>query len=109
MLPEDVRLMRYVNGAGRSWRPRSSVKRADRTASGRPLPGFSTFAIAAMPENTTMTAETNVTTEATATPEGTETMTTGPTVAATTTPAAPLVYAPFLAPLAFLLWARRRH
>ncbi|KLK87968.1 hypothetical protein SZ63_08225 [Methanoculleus sediminis] len=108
MLPEDVRLMRYVNGG---WQILETEVVGEENGLYRfraTTAGFSTFAIAAMPENVTVTTETNVTTEATATPEGTETMTTEPTVAATTTPAAPLVYAPLLAPLAFLLWARKR-
>jgi PGF-pre-PGF domain-containing protein len=108
MLPEDVRLMRYVNGGWQILETEVVGEESGKYRFRATTPGFSTFAIAAMPENVTMTTETNVTTEATATPEGTETMTTAPTVAATTTPAAPLVYAPFLAPLAFLLWARKR-
>ena len=109
MLPEDVRLMRYVNGGWQILETEVVDEENGLYRFRATTPGFSTFAIAAMPENVTVTAETNVTTEATATPEGTETMTTEPTVAATTTPAAPLVYAPFLAPLAFLLWGRKKN
>ncbi|ABN57144.1 MULTISPECIES: Ig-like domain-containing protein [Methanoculleus] len=109
MLPEDVRLMRYVDGGWQILETEVIGEENGNYHFQATTPGFSTFAIAAMPENATMTTETNVTTEATGTPEGAETMTTEPPVAATTTPAAPLVYAPFLAPLAFLLWARKNH
>ncbi|WP_197018479.1 Ig-like domain-containing protein [Methanoculleus sp. MH98A] len=108
MLPQDVRLMRYVDGGWQILETEVVGEEDGNYCFRATTPGFSTFAIAAMPENATVTTETNVTTEATGTPEGAETMTTGPTVAATTTPAAPLVYAPLLAPLAFLLWARKR-
>jgi len=109
ILPEDVRLMRYVNGGWQILETEVVGEEDGNYLFRATTPGFSTFAIAAMTENQTVTPETNVTTEATATPEVTETMTTAPTVAATTTPAAPLVYAPFLAPLAFLLWRRRKN
>ncbi|KUK60346.1 MAG: Ig domain protein, group 2 domain protein [Methanoculleus marisnigri] len=47
--------------------------------------------------------------EVTGTPEETGNVTTEPTTVPATTPAAPLVYAPLLAPLAFLLWARKKN
>ena len=52
----------------------------------------------------TITAVTNVTTGATGEPT-----TAATTVPVTTTPTTPLVYAPFLAPLAFLLWRRKNN
>ena len=112
MAPEDVRLLRYVNGG---WQILDTevIGEEDGTYLFRATtPGFSTFAIAAAPENvtttpTTTSEETNVTEEVTATPETTEGITTEPTAWPTTTPTAPLTYAPLLAPLAFFLWARR--
>ncbi|WP_292367048.1 MULTISPECIES: Ig-like domain-containing protein [unclassified Methanoculleus] len=110
MLPEDVRLMRYVDGG---WQILETEVIGEENGNYRfraTTPGFSTFAIAAMPDNLTVT--TNATNEegnVTATVTATEEMTTEATAVPTTTPAAPLVYAPFLAPLAFLLWRRRKN
>lgn len=110
MLPEDVRLMRYVNGGWQILETEVVDEENGKYRFRATTPGFSTFAIAAAPENVTVTPtatpdETNVTATVTAT----EDVTTEPTTAApTTTPAAPLVYAPLLAPLAFFLWARKR-
>ncbi len=113
MLPEDVRLMRYVDGG---WQILETEVIGEENGNYRfraTTPGFSTFAIAAMPDNVTVTTDTNATTgetNVTATVSATEDVTTEPTTAVpTTTPAAPLVYAPFLAPLAFLLWRRRKN
>jgi len=111
MTPEDVRFMRCVNGA---WQTLDTVVLGEENGLYRfraTTPGFSTFAIAAAPRDVTAQAEElNVTTEVTGTPEATGNVTTEPTEAVpATTPAAPLVYAPFLAPLAFLLWARKNH
>ena len=113
---EDVGLMHYANG---TWEPLETEVIGEEN--GRynfraTTPGFSIFAIVASPVSVTASAvEVNATTEATETPTVTETpvvtenVTTEPTTAApATTPAAPLVYAPLLAPLAFFLWARRR-
>ena len=113
---EDVGLMHYANG---TWEPLETEVIGEEN--GRynfraTTPGFSIFAIVASPVSVTASAvEVNATTEATETPTVTETpvvtenVTTEPTTAApATTPAAPLVYAPLLGPLAFFLWARRR-
>jgi PGF-pre-PGF domain-containing protein len=114
---EDVMLMRYVDGA---WQPLETEVIGEEN--GRynfraTTPGFSVFAIAAPPvsviasaEELNVTAEVTETPEVTGTPEETGNVTTEPTEAVpATTPAAPLVYAPLLAPLAFLLWAKKRH
>ncbi|MDK2890182.1 MAG: hypothetical protein PWR21_814 [Methanoculleus sp.] len=110
MLPEDVRLMRYVDGG---WQILETEVIGEENGNYRfraTTPGFSTFAIAAMPENLTVTTNaTNEEANVTATVTATEEMTTEATAVPTTTPAAPLVYAPFLAPLAFLLWRRRKN
>ncbi len=114
--PEDVRLMRYVNGAWESLETEVVGEESGKYRFRATTPGFSTFAVVASSEGVTASAEgVDVTPEPTETPDVTETpevteeVTTEPTTAAPTTPAAPLVYAPFLAPLAFLLWARRGH
>ncbi|MCK9306507.1 MAG: PGF-pre-PGF domain-containing protein, partial [Methanoculleus sp.] len=111
MTPEDVRLMRCVDGA---WQPLDTVVLGEENGKYRfraTTPGFSTFAVVAAPVSVTALAEElNVTTEVTGTPEVTGNVTTEPTEAVpATTPTAPLVYAPLLAPLAFLLWARKNH
>ncbi|MDV4343833.1 PGF-pre-PGF domain-containing protein [Methanoculleus sp. YWC-01] len=111
MLPEDVRLMRYVDG---DWQILETEVIGEENGKYRfqaTTPGFSTFAVAAMPENATVTTtatleETNATATVTPTEEVTAEQT---TAAPTTTPAAPLIYAPLLAPLAFLLWGRRKN
>ncbi|PKL56604.1 MAG: hypothetical protein CVV35_04110 [Methanomicrobiales archaeon HGW-Methanomicrobiales-6] len=114
---EDVRLMRYVDGA---WQPLETEVIGEENGNYRfqaTTSGFSTFAIAASPvdvkasaEEVNATIETTETPDVTETPEVTGNVTTEPTAAApTTTPAAPLVYAPLLAPLAFLLWGRRKN
>ena len=109
ILPEDIRLMRYVDGG---WQILTTEVIGEENGLYRfraTTPGFSTFAIAAAPENVTtpvetITAVTNVTTGATEEPT-----TAATTVPVTTTPTTPLVYAPFLAPLAFLLWRRKNN
>ena len=111
MAPEDVRLMRYVDG---DWQILETEVIGEENGKYRfqaTTPGFSTFAVAAMPENATVTTtatleETNATATVTPTEEVTAEQT---TAAPTTTPAAPLIYAPLLAPLAFLLWGRRKN
>ncbi|MCT8337482.1 PGF-pre-PGF domain-containing protein [Methanoculleus sp. Afa-1] len=112
MTPEDVRLMRYANGAWESLETEVVGEESGLYRFRAITPGFSTFAIAASPSSLAASAEEiDVTPEVTETPEETGEVTTEPTeaVPATTTPAAPLVYAPFLAPLAFLLWGRRKN
>ncbi|NLB00053.1 MAG: PGF-pre-PGF domain-containing protein, partial [Methanomicrobiales archaeon] len=107
ILPEDVRLMRYVDGG---WQILTTEVIGEENGVYRfraTTPGFSTFVIAAAPESVvtpveTITAVTNVTTSATEEPTTAVT-----TVPVTTTPTTPLVYAPFLAPLAFLFWRRK--
>ncbi|MFY9194431.1 MAG: Ig-like domain-containing protein [Methanoculleus sp.] len=114
IVPEEIRLMRYVDGAWQSL----ETEFIDEVSGGYRFraitPGFSTFAIAAAgTENVSATTEatnsptekeTNVTETVTA-----ETTTVATTAPAATTPAeAPLIYAPLLAPLAFLLWPRKR-
>jgi PGF-pre-PGF domain-containing protein len=111
MLPEDVRLMRYVDG---DWQILETEVIGEENGKYRfqaTTPGFSTFAVAAMPENATVTTTATLEeTTATATVTPTEEVTAEQTTAApTTTPAAPLIYAPLLAPLAFLLWGRRKN
>ncbi|MCK9306508.1 MAG: Ig-like domain-containing protein [Methanoculleus sp.] len=113
---EDVVLMHYVNG---TWEPLETGVIGEENGKYNfraTTPGFSTFAIAAAPVSVTASAEElNVTPEVTETPEVTGTpeetgnVTTEPTTVPATTPAAPLVYAPLLAPLAFLLWGRRKN
>ena len=106
--PEDVRLMRYVNGAWESLETEVVGEESGKYRFRATTPGFSTFAVVASSEGVTASAEgVDVTPEPTETPE----VTTEPTTAvpATTTPAAPLIYAPLLAPLAFLLWGRRKN
>ena len=111
MLPEDVRLMRYVDGGWQILDTEVIGEENGKYLFQATTPGFSTFVIAAAPVNVTITAEANATAEETnATATVTEEVTTEPTTAApATTPAAPLVYAPLLAPLAFLLWRRRKN
>ncbi len=114
IVPEEIRLMRYVDGAWQSL----ETEFIDEVSGGyrfrATTPGFSTFAIAAAG-----TENVSATTEATNSPTEketnvTETVTTETTTVATTAPAAttpaeaPLIYAPLLAPLAFLLWPRKR-
>ena len=112
MAPEDVRLMRYVDGG---WQILETEVVGEENGLYRfraTTPGFSTFAIAASPSSLTASAEEiDVTPDVTGTPGVTEEVTTEPTTAVptTTTPAAPLIYAPLLAPLAFLLWGRRKN
>ena len=112
MAPEDVRLMRHVNGG---WQILETEVIGEEDGNYRfraTTPGFSTFAIAAAPVNMTTPVETvpTVTEEMNVTTTVTTEATTEPTTAApATTPAAPLVYAPLLAPLAFFLWARKNH
>ncbi|WP_332449058.1 Ig-like domain-containing protein [Methanoculleus sp.] len=113
---EDVGLMHYVNG---TWEPLETTVIGEENGRHNfraTTPGFSTFAIVASPVSVAASAvEGNATTEVTETPTVTETpvatenVTTEPTTAVPATTSAPLVYAPFLAPLAFLLWARRKH
>ena len=107
---EDVVLMRYVDGA---WQPLETEVLGEENGKYNfraTTPGFSTFAIAASPVSVIASAEElNVTAEVTGTPEETGNVTTEPTTVPATTPAAPLVYAPLLAPLAFLLWARKKN
>ena len=117
VIPEDVRLMRYVNSVWQSLETEVIDDGGGMYRFRAITPGFSTFAIAvAGPDeyeaaagetaNTTAEEETNVTAAVT-TEEATTVATTVP---ATTTPAAPLIYAPILAPLAFLLfWQRRKN
>ncbi|MCM2466563.1 Ig-like domain-containing protein [Methanoculleus oceani] len=108
MLPQDVRLMRYVDGGWQILETEVVGEENGKYRFRATTPGFSTFAIAAMPENMTVTTTaTGEETNATATM--TEEPTTEQTTAVPTTPAAPLVYAPLLAPLAFLLWGRRKN
>jgi PGF-pre-PGF domain-containing protein len=117
MAPEDVRLMRYVDGAWQSLETEVIGEGSGKYRFRAITPGFSTFAIAAAaPENETTVWETNVTTgeetNVTTNVTGTgnvtgEATTEATTVPATTTPATPLVYAPLLAPLSFLLWRRK--
>jgi PGF-pre-PGF domain-containing protein len=116
MAPEGVTLMRCVNGEWQSLETEVIGEENGNYRFSATTPGFSTFAIAAAPVNVTeteepvptLTEETNVT--ANETVNATVEATTEPTTAApTTAPATPLVYAPFLAPLAFLLWARRKN
>ncbi|MCT8337481.1 PGF-pre-PGF domain-containing protein [Methanoculleus sp. Afa-1] len=111
MAPEDVRLMRYVNGGWQILETEVVDEENGKYTFRATTPGFSTFAIAAAPSSLAASAEEiDVTPEVTETPGETEEVTTEPTEAIpTTTPAAPLVYAPFLAPLAFLLWGRRKN
>ena len=111
ILPEDVRLMRYVDGGWQILETEVVGEESGLYRFRATTPGFSTFAIAAMPENVTVTAAANATAEETnVTATMTEEATTEPTTAVpTTTPTAPLVYAPFLAPLGFLLWRRRKN
>ena len=113
MSPEDVRLMRYVGGAWQSLETEVVGEEGGMYRFRATTPGFSTFVIAAAAENETVTGEeptvtageeTNVTTNVT-----TEPTTEATTVPPTTAPATPLVYAPILAPLAFLLWRRKNH
>jgi PGF-pre-PGF domain-containing protein len=119
MAPEDVVLMRYVDGA---WQTLETEVVGEENGYYRfraTTPGFSTFAIAAVSVNettpvetvATTAEETNVTVNETgnATVETTTEPTTETTTVPATTPTTPLVYAPFLAPLAFLLWARRKN
>jgi len=117
MLPEDVRFMRYVDGAWQSLETEVIGEESGKYRFRAITPGFSTFAIAAaVTENVTTAGEmnvttgeeTNVTTNVTGTGNVTgEATTEATTVPATTTPATPLVYAPLLAPLSFLLWRRK--
>ena len=117
MAPEDVRLMRYVDGAWQSLETEVIGEGSGKYRFRAITPGFSTFAIAAaVTENVTTAGEmnvttgeeTNVTTNVTGTGNVTgEATTEATTVPATTTPATPLVYAPLLAPLSFLLWRRK--
>jgi len=112
MTPEDVRLMRCVDGVWQTLETEVVGEESGLYRFRATTPGFSTFAIAAAPENVTTAAETNATTgEETnvTTNVTTEVTTEATTVPATTTPAAPLVYAPLLAPLAFLLWRRKKN
>jgi PGF-pre-PGF domain-containing protein len=109
--PEDVRFMRHVNGGWQILETEVLGEENGKYNFRATTPGFSTFAIAAAPAGVTALAEElNVTPEITGTPEETGNVTAEPTEAVpATTPAAPLVYAPLLAPLAFLLWAKKRH
>jgi PGF-pre-PGF domain-containing protein len=111
--PEDVRLMRYVDGAWQSLETEVVSEENGLYRFRATTPGFSTFAIAAAAaENETTAGETNVTTggETNVTANVTTVVTTeATTVPATTTPATPLVYAPILAPLTFLLWQRKKN
>jgi hypothetical protein len=112
MAPEDVRLMRCVGGVWQSLETEVAGEENGLYRFRATTPGFSTFAIAAAPENATVVVETNATTEGetNATTNVTSGVTTEATTAqATTTPAAPLVYAPLLAPLAFFLWLRKKN
>ena len=112
MAPEDVRLMRCVGGVWQSLETEVVGEESGLYRFRATTPGFSTFAIAAAPENATVVVETNATTEGetNVTTNVTSGVTTEATTAqATTTPAAPLVYAPLLAPLAFLLWLRKKN
>ncbi|MEN6514369.1 Ig-like domain-containing protein [Methanoculleus sp.] len=112
MAPEDVRLMRCVGGVWQSLETEVAGEENGLYRFRATTPGFSTFAIAAAPENATVVVETNATTEGetNATTNVTAGVTTEATTAqATTTPAAPLVYAPLLAPLAFFLWLRKKN
>ena len=109
--PEDVRLMRCVDGA---WQTLDTEVIGEENGLYRfraTTPGFSTFAIAAAPVNMTTPVETvpMVTEEVNVTTTVTAEATTEPTTAVPATTSAPLVYAPFLAPLAFFLWARKNH
>ena len=109
---EDVVLVRYVNGTWESLETEVLGEESGKYNFRATTPGFSTFAIAAAPVNMTTPVETvpTVTEEMNVTTTVTTEPTTEPTTAApTTTPAAPLVYAPLLAPLAFFLWARKNH
>ncbi|MDV2482467.1 PGF-pre-PGF domain-containing protein [Methanoculleus sp. Wushi-C6] len=115
MAPEDVVLMRCVNGEWQSLETEVIGEGNGNYRFRATTPGFSTFAIVAAPVNATpteepvptVTEEPNVT--VTETGNVTEEATPETTAVPTTAPAAPLVYAPFLAPLAFLLWARRKN
>ena len=120
MAPEGVVLMRCVNGEWQSLETEVIGEENGNYRFQATTPGFSTFAIAAAPVNVNETEEpvptlaeeeTNVTANETvnATVEATTEPTTETTAAPTTAPATPLIYAPFLAPLAFLLWARRKN
>ena len=112
MAPEDVRLMRCVGGVWQSLETEVAGEENGLYRFRATTPGFSTFAIAAAPENATVVVETNATTEGetNVTTNVTSGVTTEATTAqATTTPAAPLVYAPLLAPLAFFLWLRKKN
>ena len=113
---EDVVLMRYVNGAWQPLETEAIGEENGRYNFRATTPGFSVFAIAASPVSVIASAEElNVTPEVTETPEGTGTpeetgnVTTEPTTAAPAATSAPLVYAPLLAPLAFLLWAKKKN
>lgn len=116
ILPEDIRLMRYVDGGWQILETRVIGEEDGIYHFRATTPGFSTFAIAAAPENNeitpvetvpTVTEETNVTNVTTGTTE--EPTTEATTVSVTTAPAAPLIYAPLLAPLAFLLWRKKKN
>jgi len=120
----DVRLMRYADGG---WQILDTTALGQENGNYRfqaTTPGFSIFAITVAPVSVTPAGETNSTTtgEETNTTIGEETnvtvnetanmtteATTAPTTASAMAQSAPLVYAPLLAPLAFLLWARRKH
>ncbi len=118
---EDVRLMRYVDNTWQSLET-TVIGNEGRNYHFRAIiPGFSTFAITAASASVTPIGETNATvggeTNATAGEEldvtpteiVTEGATTEPTTVSVEAQVTPLIYAPLLAPLAFLLWARRRH
>ncbi|ABN57143.1 MULTISPECIES: Ig-like domain-containing protein [Methanoculleus] len=106
---EDVVLMRYVNGIWESLETEVIGEENSKYNFRATTPGFSIFAIIASPVSVIASAEElNITAEVTGTPEVTGNVTTEPTTVPATTPTAPLVYAPLLAPLAFLLWARKR-
>jgi len=111
MAPEDVRLMRCVGGAWQSLETEVVGEENGLYRFRATTAGFSTFAIAAAAENATTAGETNVTTggETNATANVTTVVTTEATTVPATTTAAPLVYAPLLAPLAFLLWRRKNN
>ncbi len=120
----DVRLMRYADGG---WQILDTMALGQENGNYRfqaTTPGFSIFAITVAPASVTPIGDTNSTTtgEETNTTAGEEMnvtvnetanmtteATTAPTTASALAQSAPLVYAPLLAPLAFLLWARRKH